>query len=442
MTDSAKLYADRGAGNELLPAEEVVGAALPVALFVDPYDSATRTIGAAFGLRPPMGSGLAASGVTFTPAGNISSTNVQAALVELDSEKATPAQITAALSGYLTASVAASTYATISGLSGKQASNANLTALSGLTGASGKIAAFTGAGAMALVSYGTSGNNTLVQTDGTGKLPALDGSQLTNLPGGGGVSLSSATPLVDGTASAGSAGTAARGDHVHPTDTSRQAADATLTALAGVTTAADQLIYATGADAFATTALPSQARTFLAATTVTAQRTALSAAASGANSDITSLTGLTTALSIGQGGTGAATAAAARTGLGLDPASVTTLAAGTDNIAPATALSLANLAAPLTVTYAATLALDLNTRKDFDITLTGNLTLSNFANLKPGDRGRITLNQDATGGRTLAVGSYFVLFGGGTMDTGASKTTVLSYDVVSATKIIYTLLKV
>lgn len=37
----------------------------------------------------------------------------------------------------------------------------------------------------------------------------------------------------------------------------------------------------------------------------------------GANSDITSLSGLTTALSIAQGGTGATTAAAARTGLGL-----------------------------------------------------------------------------------------------------------------------------
>ena len=41
------------------------------------------------------------------------------------------------------------------------------------------------------------------------------------------------------------------------------------------------------------------------------------AAASGANSDITSLSGLTTALSILQGGTGATTASGARTNLGL-----------------------------------------------------------------------------------------------------------------------------
>ncbi len=49
----------------------------------------------------------------------------------------------------------------------------------------------------------------------------------------------------------------------------------------------------------------------------TATRTNLGAAASGANADITSLTGLTTALSLTQGGTGATSASAARTSLGL-----------------------------------------------------------------------------------------------------------------------------
>lgn len=44
------------------------------------------------------------------------------------------------------------------------------------------------------------------------------------------------------------------------------------------------------------------------------------AAAPGANSDITSLSGLTTALSISQGGTGATTVAGAQTNLQVDPA--------------------------------------------------------------------------------------------------------------------------
>jgi hypothetical protein len=52
-------------------------------------------------------------------------------------------------------------------------------------------------------------------------------------------------------------------------------------------------------------------------TTAGGALTNLGAAASGANSDITSLSGLTTALSILQGGTGATTASGARTNLGL-----------------------------------------------------------------------------------------------------------------------------
>lgn len=54
-----------------------------------------------------------------------------------------------------------------------------------------------------------------------------------------------------------------------------------------------------------------------AATTAATARTALGTAASGANSDITSLTSLSTPLSIGQGGTGSTTVSGARTALGL-----------------------------------------------------------------------------------------------------------------------------
>lgn len=52
------------------------------------------------------------------------------------------------------------------------------------------------------------------------------------------------------------------------------------------------------------------------ASTTAAARAAIAAAASGANSDITSLTGLTTPLSVAQGGTGSGTASGARANLG------------------------------------------------------------------------------------------------------------------------------
>lgn len=54
-----------------------------------------------------------------------------------------------------------------------------------------------------------------------------------------------------------------------------QAFDATLAALATLPTAADKLIYATGSDTFSTCDFPAQARTLLATTTAAAQRTAL-----------------------------------------------------------------------------------------------------------------------------------------------------------------------
>jgi hypothetical protein len=79
---------------------------------------------------------------------------------------------------------------------------------------------------------------------------------------------------------------------------------ANLTAIAGLTTAADEITYWTGSGTAAQTTLTSYIRTLLDDGNAATARGTLGAASSGANSDITSLAGLTTPLSVAQGGTG------------------------------------------------------------------------------------------------------------------------------------------
>lgn len=110
-------------------------------------------------------------------------------------------------------------------------------------------------------------------------------------------------------------------------------------------------------------------------TTASGARTALSAASSGANSDITSLTGLTTALSVAQGGTGATTLAGA-------------------NIAVTNASSTFTASQRGTITTDNDLSFDQNATNNFSCTPTAGGTLT-FTNHTAGQSGYVLLDNSA-----------------------------------------------
>ncbi len=104
--------------------------------------------------------------------------------------------------------------------------------------------------------------------------------------------------------------------------TNVQAYDATLAALAGVTTSANVLIYATGVDTFSTTSLTTFGRSLIDDADNSAARTTLGLGTiSTQNSNSISISGGSisgiTDLAVADGGTGASDAATARTNLGL-----------------------------------------------------------------------------------------------------------------------------
>lgn len=80
-------------------------------------------------------------------------------------------------------------------------------------------------------------------------------------------------------------------------------------------------------------------------------------------------------------------------------------------------------------------AWDLNAGYDFYLQLTQNVNLLYPTNLKAGQKGRLLIVQDATGGRTLSVASNFLTIGGVTpvISTTAGAVDIFYYDVRSDT---------
>jgi len=115
---------------------------------------------------------------------------------------------------------------------------------------------------------------------------------------------------------------------------------------------------------------------------------------------------------------------------------------GTDDAKYLTAKSLYDASAGVTLTDAATIAVDMATGLNFTVTLAGNRTLGAPTNAKPGQSGVIVVKQDATGSRTLAYNTAWKFAGGvPTLSTAANAVDMISYYVDSASVIYATLLK-
>lgn len=89
-------------------------------------------------------------------------------------------------------------------------------------------------------------------------------------------------------------------------------------------------------------------------------------------------------------------------------------------------------ASPVTLTDAATIAVDMSTFLNATVTLGGNRTLGQPTNTKDGQSGSIRIVQDGTGSRTLAFHSDWKFAGGvdPTLTTTAGATDILFYQVM------------
>lgn len=94
-----------------------------------------------------------------------------------------------------------------------------------------------------------------------------------------------------------------------------------------------------------------------------------------------------------------------------------------------------------TLTDAATVTWDMETGFDFIVTVAGNRAMANPTNTKIGQKGRLIIQQDATGSRTVTWGANFKFANGTapTLSTAANATDILYYDVRSSTYIFISL---
>jgi hypothetical protein len=89
-------------------------------------------------------------------------------------------------------------------------------------------------------------------------------------------------------------------------------------------------------------------------------------------------------------------------------------------------------------TNTGSVTLDFATNQNFVLTLTGSVTLANPTTEAVGQSGFITFIQDATGGRTVSLGTDYETAGGAgiTLSSAASATDIVPYVVVASGRIL------
>ncbi len=114
---------------------------------------------------------------------------------------------------------------------------------------------------------------------------------------------------------------------------------------------------------------------------------------------------------------------------------------GAETITGVKTHAAARIDAQIALTDSANIALDLATGNTFSVTLGGNRILDNPANMVAGQSGTIIVQQDATGGRTLAYGSSYKWPGGATpvLSPAAGAIDMIHYRVLDSSTLLCSL---